>query len=148
MRRAVWRAVFPQPKHRDMTNSESRKLVAFAAVFPVADCAMSVGFYVDRLGFRVHFQMGDPVSYAIIERDAVSIHLMPVSQDPTMGRSSIYAFASNVDALHDELRASGCTVEVPPTDFFYGMREMSVRDLDGNRITFGQEVRATDPAAV
>jgi hypothetical protein len=29
---------------------------------------------------------------------------------------------------------------VPPTDFSYGMREMSVRDPDGNRITFGQQV--------
>jgi len=25
-----------------------------------------------------------------------------------------------------------------PADFFYGMREMSVRDPDGNRLTFGQ----------
>jgi len=28
---------------------------------------------------------------------------------------------------------------VPPTDFSYGMRKMSVCDLDGNRITFGQQ---------
>jgi hypothetical protein len=28
--------------------------------------------------------------------------------------------------------------EAPPGDFFYGMREMSVRDPDGNRLTFGQ----------
>jgi hypothetical protein len=27
-------------------------------------------------------------------------------------------------------------------DFDYGMREMSLRDPDGNRITFGQEVKA------
>ena len=130
-----------------MTNREPRKLVAFAAVFAVADCGTSLAFYVDRLGFRVHFQMGDPISYAIVERDAVSIHLIPASQDATMGRSSIYVFATDVDALHDELRASSCTIEVPPTDFFYGMREMSVRDLDGNRITFGQEVKAIGSAA-
>jgi hypothetical protein len=28
--------------------------------------------------------------------------------------------------------------KAPPADFFYGMREMSVRDSDGNRISFGQ----------
>ena len=55
--------------------------------------------------------------------------------------SSIYVFAAGVDALHDELRALGCAIETAPADYDYGMREMSVRDPDGNRITFGQEVK-------
>jgi catechol 2,3-dioxygenase-like lactoylglutathione lyase family enzyme len=126
-----------------MAAGETRKLVAFAAVFTVADVGASLAFYVDRLGFLVHFQMGDPIDYAIVERDAVSIHLMPPRQHgaASVGRSSIYAFTVDVDALHDELRSNGCGIEIPPTDFFYGMREMSVRDPDGNRITFGQEVK-------
>ena len=116
------------------------RLNAFAAVFTVADVAASLGFYLGRLGFREHFRLGDPPSYAIVERDAVSLHLMPASEAPeTCGRSSIYVFVDDVDQLHTELHALGCPIEVPPTDFFYGMREMSVRDLDGNRITFGQE---------
>lgn len=125
-----------------MTNSGTRNLVVFAAVFAVADCGRSLAFYVDRLGFRVHFQMGDPIDYAIVERDAVSIHLMPAPKGDAaaVGRSSIYVFAADVDTLHNELRAAGCGIEVAPTDLSYGMREMSVRDLDGNRITFGQEV--------
>ena len=116
------------------------RLKAFAAVFTVADVAASLGFYLARLGFREHFRLGDPPSYAIIERDAVSLHLMPASEAPeSCGRSSIYVFVTAVDQLHTELHALGCPIEVPPADFFYGMREMSVRDLDGNRITFGQE---------
>ena len=115
-------------------------LNAFAAVFTVGDVGASLGFFVDRVGFREHFRLGDPPSYAIVERDAVSLHLMPASEAPeTCGRSSIYVFVDDVDQLHTELHALGCPIEVPPTDFFYGMREMSVRDLDGNRITFGQE---------
>ena len=47
--------------------------------------------------------------------------------------------ACQSSVVHGELQALGCPIEVPPTDFFYGMREMSVRDPDGNRITFGQE---------
>jgi uncharacterized glyoxalase superfamily protein PhnB len=67
---------------------------------------------------------------------------MPASEAPeTLGRSSIYVFAADMDRLHAELQAMGCPIELPPTDFFYGMREMSVRDPDGNRITFGQEVK-------
>ena len=115
------------------------RLNAFAAVFTVGDVAASLGFFLGRLGFREHFRLGDPPSYAIVERDAVSIHLMPASEAPeTCGRSSIYVFATDVDRLQRELQDLGCPIEVPPTDFFYGMREMSVRDPDGNRITFGQ----------
>ena len=35
----------------------------------------------------------------------------------------------------------GCPIEVVPEDFSYGMREMSVRDPDGNRVTFGEEIK-------
>jgi len=66
---------------------------------------------------------------------------MPASEmHETRGRSSIYVFVTDVDRLHTELQDLGCPIEVPPADFFYGMREMSVRDPDGNRITFGQPV--------
>jgi catechol 2,3-dioxygenase-like lactoylglutathione lyase family enzyme len=118
------------------------RLNAFAAVFTVGDVAASLGFFLGRLGFREHFRLGDPPSYAIVERDAVSLHLMPATEAPeTRGRSSIYVFVADVDQLHAELQALGCPIEVPPMDFFYGMREMSVRDPGGNRITFGQEVK-------
>jgi uncharacterized glyoxalase superfamily protein PhnB len=114
-------------------------LNAFAAVFTVGDVAASLGFLLGRLGFREHFRLGDPPSYAIVERDAVSIHLMPASEAPeTCGCSSVYVFVTDVDRLHAELQGLGCPIEAPPADFFYGMREMSVRDPDGNRITFGQ----------
>ena len=59
-------------------------------------------------GFREHYRLGDPVSYAIVERDAVSVHLMPASQDPRgLGRSSIYVFVADVDEVHRQLQASG-----------------------------------------
>ena len=120
----------------------SVRLDAFAAVFTVGDVAASLGFYLGRLGFRERFRLGDPPSYAIVERDVASLHLMPASEAPeTRGRSSIYVFVAEVDRLHAELQALGCPIEAPPTDFFYGMREMSVRDPDGNRITFGQEAK-------
>jgi predicted enzyme related to lactoylglutathione lyase len=118
------------------------KLTAFAAVFTVSDVATAHRFYLDRLGFRSEFTLGEPMTYAIIERDTVQLHLMPVARAPeALGRSSIYVFAAGVDALHQELKGRGCAIEVPPQDFDYGMRETSVRDPDGNRITFGEEVK-------
>ena len=131
-----------------MTRAEARTLVAFAAVFTVSDVERSLQFYVGHLGFREFFRIGDPVGYAIVERDAVSVHLMSERQNAHgLGRSSIYVFAANIDELHDELRVLGCPIEQVPADYSYGMREMSVRDPDGNRLTFGQEVKDRGPAA-
>ena len=81
-----------------MTNAPERKLVAFAAVFTVSDVGRSLEFYLGRLGFREFFRVGDPPRYAVVGRDAVSLHLMPASEEARgLGRSSIYVFA--VDAM-------------------------------------------------
>lgn len=126
-----------------MTNTFARKLVAFTSVFTVNDVNRSLEFYLGHLGFSEFFRLGEPPRYAIVERDAVSLHLMPASREARgLGRSSIYVFAADVDALHVELCALGCNVETAPVDYNYGMREFSLRDPDGNRITFGQEVKA------
>jgi catechol 2,3-dioxygenase-like lactoylglutathione lyase family enzyme len=118
------------------------RLQSFSSVFAVSDVGRSLAFFSDKLGFRVEFRMGDPVEYAIIERDMVSLHLMPASRDPSaLGQARIYVFAAGVDALHEELRLLGCPIEMAPKDLTYGMREMSVRDPDGNRLTFGEEVK-------
>jgi catechol 2,3-dioxygenase-like lactoylglutathione lyase family enzyme len=117
------------------------RLTGFSAVFTVRDVPASLAFYRDRLGFRLQFGMGEPPAYAIVERDAASLHLMPASQDPAgLGTSSIYIYVDDVDALHAGLVAMGCPIEIAPEDFSYGMRETSVRDPDGNRLTFGAAV--------
>ncbi len=116
------------------------RLRGFSAVFTVRDVGASLAFYQEHLGFAVQFQMGEPPSYAIIESGPISLHLMPASQSAAaLGLSSIYVYVRDVDGLHRDHVARGCPIEVPPEDFFYGMREMSLRDPDGNRITFGEE---------
>jgi len=64
----------------------------------------SLTFFMDKLGFRVEFRMGDPMECAIIERDIVSLHLTSASRDTSaFGQARIYNFAAGVDALHGEL---------------------------------------------
>lgn len=94
----------------------------------MSDVSRGLEFYLGRLGFCEFFRLGDPPNYAIVERDAVSPHLMPACQEARgLGRSSIYVFATAVDALHEQLRAPGCGIERAPANFDYGMREMSLR---------------------
>ncbi|MGE0724792.1 MAG: bleomycin resistance protein [Alphaproteobacteria bacterium] len=123
--------------------SGTARLDGFSAVFTVADVGAAIAYYRDRLGFRVQFAMGDPPAYAIVERDRVSLHLMPAAQEArALGLSSIYVYVRDADALHRALLARGCPIEAGPEDFAYGMRELSLRDPDGNRITFGQDISA------
>lgn len=114
-------------------------LSAFAAVFTVADVGAALGFYREWLGFAPGFLMGDPPQYAIIERVCVSLHLEPAARGAeALGLGAVPVFTPAVDALHAEAVAAGCPIERPPQDYPYGMREFSVRDPDGNRLTFGQ----------
>jgi uncharacterized glyoxalase superfamily protein PhnB len=53
-----------------------------------------------------------------------------------------FLWVDDVDRLHEELRARGATVQLPPTDQTWGTRELGVRDPDGNVLVF-----ATKPAA-
>lgn len=121
-----------------MGESEGR-FRSFSAVFTVKDVGAGLAFYRDRLGFGTRFQMGEPPDYAIIDREDVSLHLMPASQDDAaLGLSSIYVYVSDVDGVHAELTGRDCPIEAAPEDYVYGMREMAIRDPDGNRITFGE----------
>src|SRR5437762_12023358 len=101
------------------------RLNAFAAVFTVADVAASLGFYVGRLGFREHFRLGDPPSYAIIERDAVSLHLMPASEAPeSRVRSSIYVCGAYDNRLQGPFQPPAVPIQAPPTHSLHGIAKL------------------------
>jgi uncharacterized glyoxalase superfamily protein PhnB len=52
-----------------------------------------------------------------------------------------FFWVTDVDQLHEELAARGAVVQLPPTDQTWGIREMGIRDPDGNVLGF-----ATKPA--
>jgi catechol 2,3-dioxygenase-like lactoylglutathione lyase family enzyme len=117
------------------------RLRVLSAVLVVADVARSLDFYVGTLGCTECFRVGDPPDYAAVEREALVLNLMPASRAPSAhGQAHLHVMVTGLDALHAELVARGCAMEVPPTEFWYGLREFSLRDPDGNRITFGEEV--------
>ncbi len=119
------------------------RLTALAAVFVVADVAASLDFYVGRLGCVECFRVGDPPEFAALERGALVLNLMPASRAPAgRGQGQVHVMVTGLDALHAEIVARGTQIEVPPTDFWYGLREFSLRDPDGNRLTFGEPVAA------
>jgi predicted enzyme related to lactoylglutathione lyase len=115
--------------------------VGSATIFTVRDIAASITHYRDVLGFDVTFRYGEPIFYACLCRDEVSLHLRAATRDPKWvpGNGAIAVFVDDVDALHAEIAARGAHVVKPPQDYPYGMRDFNIVDLDGNQLTFGME---------
>lgn len=117
-------------------------------VLHVSDSHAAEEFYCGRLGFSRAFvyrpdkSRADPC-YMGVARDGAQLHLSSFSGDGVPG-SAVYVMVQNVDALHAELVAKGVSIDTPPIDQTWGMRELFVRDADRNRLQFGQALAAAD----
>ena len=111
-----------------------------ATIWPVKDMAASLAFYRDKLGFQVNFTWEDPITYAVIKRGEIAIHLtirddMPADYAPL---ASLYMFVHDVDAVWEEVTAKDVKVVAPIGDREYAMRDFDVEDPNGYRIVFGK----------
>jgi len=98
-------------------------------------------FYCSRLGFDLEFEVPasatqrDPCYLGVV-RDGVALHLSSHAGDGVVGGVA-YFVVENVDALHAEFRDRGVPIHIAPVDQTWGMRELYVRDPDGNSLRFG-----------
>ena len=111
------------------------RLDALAPVLRVADLPASLGFYIERLGFRMDFVWGDPPGYVCLSRDGICLHLSSYAGS-TAG--VVCFFCEGIDALYEDFGARGAPVGRPPADQPYGMREFEFEDPDGHRLVFGE----------
>jgi uncharacterized glyoxalase superfamily protein PhnB len=109
-------------------------------ILSVKDVAASIRYYVDRLGFKKHWEWGDPPTFAAITRDAVEIYLCKDTQGHP--GTWVYVAVEDVDALYAEFLASGAEIRQPPTNLPWHMRELNVADPDGHRLRFGTPTSA------
>jgi uncharacterized glyoxalase superfamily protein PhnB len=125
-----------------MASRGLKALRAAAPVFVVEDVMRSVDYYRNALGFRIEFTHGEPAAYAGVERDNVAVHLQAARDSKRKaGQSAMYVFVADVDALYHELRTRHARIANEPRDYPYGMRDFDVRDLDGNALCFGMELK-------
>ena len=134
------------------------KLLNAIPALPVGNIQNSATFFCDKLGFRVvHF---DECGFAILQRDAVELHLWAATDESWQMRegtkpvvsgaeSFIAGTAScrigviNIDELHDEVFPMNINhPNAPLRDTDFGTREFGVLDIDGNLITFFERVSA------
>jgi catechol 2,3-dioxygenase-like lactoylglutathione lyase family enzyme len=111
-------------------------------ILNVKNFAVSMDYYINKLGFRKKWDWGDPPTFGCVVRGNVEIFFCEGAQ----GQAGVWMsiFLDDADALHEEYKTSGAIIRQPPTNMPWGTREMNVEDPDGHRFRMGSD--ATGPA--
>ena len=123
---------------------EDEQNVRFAyPLLYVEDMERARAFYCDQLGFTLKGRW-DPdgvFSWCALALQGAEIMLQRAEPEDLAalrkGRSDVALFflCKDVDALFETLRGRGVDVD-PPSNAFYGMRQLLLKDPDGRRICF------------
>lgn len=103
----------------------------------VADIAAAIEFYTMQLGFKVGFIWGEPPTFAGVTLGDVQIFLAKGEPKGASKTVSAFFMVSDADGLYEFHRANGVEIPAEIGDREYGIRDYSVRDLDGNLLVFG-----------
>ena len=100
---------------------------------PVADVERAQQHYHDALGFEIGWL--DPTKeIGAVSRGSVAIFFR--KRTPPFEPAVHWVFASDVDATYAELISLGATIVEPLEKKSWGLRQFTVKDLDGNRFYF------------
>ena len=102
------------------------------------DLPVSLAFYLDKLGFTLAWEWGQPAELAAVCRDEVELTLASRADAKPDGISRLYLHIDGIDDYHAQLLAAGVAITVAIADRPYGMRDFSVTDPAGNVLCFGQ----------
>jgi uncharacterized glyoxalase superfamily protein PhnB len=116
---------------------------AIIPTFFVANVRQAADWYARVLGFETKFIIEEPgqaASYCGVGRGAVTIHLAQIENPDAVYKGACYLrLRGGVDACVAAIEAAGQRLTSPLKDHpDYGMREATVRDLDGNDIYLGE----------
>jgi catechol 2,3-dioxygenase-like lactoylglutathione lyase family enzyme len=112
-------------------------------VLPVSDILATAEFYTKKLGFFVAFTSGEPPTFAGINLGNVQLFLQKGTSFPA--GCSLYFVVDDADGLHEFHRVNGVEILAPPGDREYGIRDYTVRDLNGYELVFGHPLLSAGP---
>ena len=118
-----------------------------APTFFVLDVRRAMEWYGRVLGFQVTFLLeapGEAASYCGLALGAATLHLARLEAVLPGVRSKGACYLrlrSGVDEYVSRIVATGHPLTSPLKDQHYGMREATVRDLDGNDVYIGQPLK-------
>lgn len=112
-----------------------------ATVFPVQDIQKSIEFYTQKLGFEMSFNWEEPISYAVLKKGSVNLHLTKKEDDfiPSKRHCALYVFVHDVDEIYQRCVNQKISIGNVPKMRDYKMKDFDIIDPDGYIITFGNE---------
>ena len=125
-------------------NGRSLSLLDASPSYTVSDLAKSTAWYRDVLGFAVEEEWKDHAGKVTgVSLKAGDVSFMIGQDDWKKGRDRnkgegfrIFCMTkSNVDELAKKIEAKGGRLDHPPTDQPWGVRDISLTDPDGFKIT-------------
>ncbi|MDA8017243.1 MAG: VOC family protein [Thermoanaerobaculia bacterium] len=126
---------------------EPTKILSGATVLLVRDVEMAADYYRDKLGFRYSRLWGEPPCFCMAWRDEQCLMLSQVENHAHIRSLSdvahiwdAYLWVDDADKLYAELEERGAILEHAPCVTDYGVKEFTVRDLDGYQLAFGEEL--------
>lgn len=100
---------------------------------PVADVERAQQYYRDALGFQIAWLYPDK-GIGAVSRGKVAIFFRKRSEsfEPAVH----WVFAEDIDATYEELNSLGANIVEPLEKKPWGLRQFTVKDLDGNIFYF------------
>jgi GNAT superfamily N-acetyltransferase len=115
-------------------------------IFPVADVVATVRYYRDVLGFAEEWVWGEPPDFGGVRWGKVgAMFALQSGPDAKVGGQWHSFFVEGIDALYSLHSRNGATIYSPLEAKPWGLREYTVRDLNGHYLRFGQ--RGSDRSA-
>jgi uncharacterized glyoxalase superfamily protein PhnB len=117
----------------------------------VRDVKRTIQFYRDSLGFEMGmvFPDADNPEYADLSRDGMIIMLIPVGnagvdsdQRLGVGVNLYMQIDGNIDEYYDLLKNKGVKVVADIKDEPFGIRDFTIEDINGYKLTFNQVSKA------
>ena len=117
----------------------------------VRNMKQTIQFYRDSLGFKMGmvFPDADNPEYADLSKDGMVVMLIPAKnvgigskQRLGIGVNLYMQIDGDIDEYCNELKNKGVTVVVDIKDEPFGIRDFTVEDINGYRLTFNQVSKA------
>ncbi len=113
----------------------------------VRNMIQTIQFYRDSLGFKMGmtFPNADNPEYADLSKDGMVLMFIPaenigISRDEKLGMGvNLYMqIDGDIDKYYNELKDKNVKIVVDIKDEPYGVRDFTVEDIDGYKLTFNQ----------
>ncbi len=123
----------------------------------VKGASKAIDFYKAAFGATEIYRLSDPATGNVGHAEIMlnGSHLMLSDENLAWGNKSpqtltgtpvkLCLMVADTDAAAERARAAGATIEMPPTDMFYGFRSASIRDPFGHQWMIQHEIEKIAP---